>query len=605
MQRAFNALLMFGVSILILAGGQARAAEPEHADVRVLIDISGSMKQNDPQNLRRPALRMLVGLLQPGTKAGVWTFAKYAGELVPPAAVDQAWKDVALKASEEISSPGMFTNIELVLERAMHDWEGARPTHRRHLLLLTDGVVDVSKAPGESEASRRRILETLLPRLRAMDARVHTIALSARADHALLKQLAAETDGWYEQVDSAEQLQRVFLKLFEKAGKPDGLPLKDNRFLVDNTIREATILLFRPEDSAEPALHAPSGQVFRREQAPAFISWHHDTGYELITLRDPEAGEWSLTAEVDPDNRVMVVTDLKLRVSELPSRIAAGEALAVAATLTNNGHPIKRRDFMDLVEMHAETAGEQGLAPQPLNDKGYKGDTVALDGEYGMQLVERAAESEVNLLIAAQSPTFTRETRHLFAVVEPATLEVAAQDGAMTATLTMDDSVMAREGVKAVLWQQGPDGIRMPLEATLTESGAWRAELVESAWPVYGQVKGTTRLGNALLRELGPVHAPGMAPSSVQSGPEPAVATAAPDEQAAGDGQPRQPEMAEDENGWLLPLLGFGLVNLLLIIGGLVYWWLRRGARSDEEVMLLDEEAPVPDAEQVSEGEAA
>ena len=49
------------VVLLSLHMAPLRADTPDYADVRVLIDISGSMRQNDPQNLRRPALRMLAG----------------------------------------------------------------------------------------------------------------------------------------------------------------------------------------------------------------------------------------------------------------------------------------------------------------------------------------------------------------------------------------------------------------------------------------------------------------------------------------------------------------------------------------------------------------
>ena len=38
------------------------------ADVRILIDVSGSMKENDPRNLRVPAMRLMSELLPAGTK---------------------------------------------------------------------------------------------------------------------------------------------------------------------------------------------------------------------------------------------------------------------------------------------------------------------------------------------------------------------------------------------------------------------------------------------------------------------------------------------------------------------------------------------------------
>ena len=45
--------------------------EERLADVRLLIDVSGSMKLNDPANLRQPAIDLLVKLLPEGSKAGV------------------------------------------------------------------------------------------------------------------------------------------------------------------------------------------------------------------------------------------------------------------------------------------------------------------------------------------------------------------------------------------------------------------------------------------------------------------------------------------------------------------------------------------------------
>ena len=69
--------ILIWLSLLLMGAGASQASTPDKNDVRVLIDISGSMRQNDPENLRRPALRMLAGLLQPGTRAGVWTFARY------------------------------------------------------------------------------------------------------------------------------------------------------------------------------------------------------------------------------------------------------------------------------------------------------------------------------------------------------------------------------------------------------------------------------------------------------------------------------------------------------------------------------------------------
>ena len=84
----------------------AWAAEPV-PDVRILIDISGSMKHNDPHNLRAPALRLLTGLLPKGTRAGVWTYGQYVNMLVPLGEVD-----VATMASRRC--PGLYLCGEIL-----------------------------------------------------------------------------------------------------------------------------------------------------------------------------------------------------------------------------------------------------------------------------------------------------------------------------------------------------------------------------------------------------------------------------------------------------------------------------------------------------------
>lgn len=258
--------------------------------MRILIDISGSMRQNDPDNLRRPALRMLAGLLQPDTRAGVWTFAKWVNNLVPVAEVDAAWKTRIQSLSKKINSPGQFTNIEEVLLKASADWEGAAEGEARHLILLTDGMVDVSKQADENAQSRARIIDEILPRLQSAKVRVHTIALSERADHELMKRLAGETGGWYQQVAQAEELQRAFLRMFETVGTPDALPLEDNRFTVDASISEATVLLFSKADAPPPVLFSPSGEEFTDSDLTAGVAWYRDQGYDLITIASPAKG---------------------------------------------------------------------------------------------------------------------------------------------------------------------------------------------------------------------------------------------------------------------------------------------------------------------------
>lgn len=590
--------------LALLGGAGVAVAAPHKADVRVLIDISGSMRQNDPRNLRRPALRMLSGLLQPGTRAGVWTFARAANALVPVAEVDATWKGRTQALSEEIGSPGQFTNIETVLEQASRDWSGEADTHARHLLLLTDGMVDVSKDPRENTESRTRILDSLLPRLKAAGVKVHTIALSERADHELMRRLAGETGGWYQQVEQADELQRVFLRMFETVSQPEALPLQDNRFVVDSSVSEATVLVFTGPDAAPVVLQDPSGETFSDSDLPAGIAWFRDQGYELITISAPQKGEWSLKADIDPDNRVMIITDLKLQTSDVPNHIAVGDQTRLEAFLTSRGRVVDRAAFLRLLEVRAESrTGDVGEA-LPLNDAGEDEDATAADGRYTLRYETAARPEEVELLVAVDSPTFMRERRIRLAVHEP--IEGAIADGPQGPVLALRlESAVMRSGAEVNAWQEPAGGGREPLQLVAAEADQWQAALADPQAPAYVRISGTSVLGNRIERIVGPLMPPGVAappppPEAVSPTPSevPVDAPVEPLSEAAPPASaPIADEDAEPPQGLLIPLLLFGAVNLVLLVGAAVWLLMRRRAAasrsdSEQELVVLLEDAP-------------
>jgi uncharacterized protein (TIGR03503 family) len=407
-------LLFYSISHSLIS----HATEPV-TDLRVLIDVSGSMKHNDPHNLRAPALRLLVGLVPEGSRAGVWTFGRFVNMPVKLGRVNQTWKQMARYEAGKIHSNGLFTNIEEAIHRATFDWNKGDPKHRRHLILLTDGMVDISKNALQNTASRQRIVKTLLPKLIAAHAKVHTIALSDNADHALLKTLSVATDGWYEQVDSADSLHRVFLRLFEKTAPVDTLPLKNNRFTVDNSITDMTVLAFHSAKAKATRLVTPSKQEWTQAQHPNAVQWNNEQSYDLITVNKPQQGGWQLHSAIDDDNRVMVMTNLRLNVDDLPNNVLPADRLTVAARLMQDGKTITEKTFLELVtfKLTQQIIGQQP-ALQILGDDGRVPDSREGDGTYSANLRNPSLKGDMDISVIAQGATFQREFRHTIKVYE-------------------------------------------------------------------------------------------------------------------------------------------------------------------------------------------
>lgn len=214
-------------ALLLIQVSAAADVKPVVRDVRILVDVSGSLRQTDPNQLRFPALRLLTGQLPGNARAGVWTFGRYVNMLVPYGEVDDTWRNAAAAATRDIPSAALYTNIEGVLETSTWNWQTPADGVQRHLILFTDGMVDLPGGAMENAQSRTRITDSIAPRLAHAGVRLHVIALSDATDDPLLRQLAAQTGGRFEKANQPTELEQIVLRLIDQVVEPGSRPLHD------------------------------------------------------------------------------------------------------------------------------------------------------------------------------------------------------------------------------------------------------------------------------------------------------------------------------------------------------------------------------------------
>ncbi|MCB1748509.1 MAG: VWA domain-containing protein [Gammaproteobacteria bacterium] len=423
----------------ILAPGVALAA----ADVRILIDVSGSMKENDPANLRVPAMRLMSELLPAGTVAGVWLFAEDATPLIAPAPVDEAWRQRARAELPKIHARGLFTDIERALAAATADWQGPPGERERHVLLLTDGVVDVSKVPQESAASRERILSAQLAQLTASGAHVHAVALSDKVDRELIEALTAGTGGWLERADDAARLQRIFLHMLEQTAPPVTVPLEGNRFDIDKSVSELTLLVFREGDV--PVTLTPPGATtaWTADSAPAPVQWRHEAGYDLVTVAQPPPGNWQFTGTSDPDNRAVVVTNLALELARLPASLLASESARLDARMVSGGQHVTRLELLELVAAGYTLAAADGTSTP--GQLALDGERAVFSGELGATADAVLAPGVYQVTVTADAGSFKRQAvTRMRIVADPVSVAYSvdpASQAAVEVAVTADASL--------------------------------------------------------------------------------------------------------------------------------------------------------------------
>lgn len=392
------------LSLLLFVANQATAAEQntQPGDVRIIIDISGSMKDTDPQNLRRPALNLLVELLPDNSRAGVWTFGRYVNMLVPLDTVNASWRRNAKAKSSEINSAGLNTNLVDALDKAL--WQMAPDSGYQHtVILLTDGRIDMDKSGGDpttkvNSAERQRLIKEVLPKYIEAGAKIHTLALSNAADLETLQQIAMETEGLFLQANTADDLMPAFLKAFDRAVPAEQVPLTNNHFDIDSSIEEFTALIFRGTSGRETQLISPSGAVITQAVADNQdnVRWHHDLNFDLITVSGPEAGEWSVDADVDPDNRVQILSDLKLSVSGVPANLFSGAPIDMSIALVNEGEVVTEPAVLQLTDISMQVTAPDGRTgskllsdPENLPPEGVFRETMSrlsMPGEYRIEV---------------------------------------------------------------------------------------------------------------------------------------------------------------------------------------------------------------------------
>lgn len=602
----------------MIAAAPVWSAGNQVADVRVLIDISGSMKKSDPDNLRIPATRLIAGLMPEGSRSGVWTFGRYINMLVPVRIVDDEWRELAKEKSALINSAGLYTNIEGVLENASSGWFEYDPNTKRNIILLSDGYVDVSKKISESEASRRRIIEKTLPRLKKAGVIVHTVALSEDADHQLLETISIATGGSYMKATKASKLNRIFLKLFEKSAEVPSLPLKNNKFKVDKSINNMTLVIMQEGEVKEVAVIAPDGKSFNQASHPGNVKWHHEKGFDLVTVESPVVGQWKIDANIDPDNRVIVATNLELDVSPIPNSIMPGETVHISGHLLEDGKPLTERELLNTIDMVLLQEQPNGTAQSvKLSDNGIPPDLGVGDGVFSTTMRPLGVQGVYELSVIATAPTFEREYRHTINVMgEPIATNVeqlsAEQGGIFLLTLTprIDKSVLIIESLTLKLAGSDQPAVELPRD----DKDVWNFELPSQVgdkhltFNAYGKIDGGREffyewniampsapvLGAPSVEviahepEVIIADEPAVAANDHHDEPTPETDGHVIDEHVVEGTVEHDEEVAEEKSdgtNWVLVIGIIVGVNLLLAIGGGVWWWLarKRGKTSETD----------------------
>ncbi|MBD3895878.1 hypothetical protein IEI94_08460 [Halomonas sp. ML-15] len=372
------------------------------SEVRVVIDVSGSMRHNDPDQLAASALDLLVALLPNGIHGGIWTFGEFVDNPLPVAPVDAEWREQALALRPALVDYQQFTDIEAAVREASGDADNGP----RHLILLTDGMIDLPAAgqdkAARDEASQRRLSDELTPQLAEEGVVIHAVAFSPEADLPLVELLGQRSGGLASLAESPDELLRAFLDIFDRIFPSDRVPLDDGRFTIDDQVDSFSALLFHDPDSPALTLIAPDGQRYTRDEYPDGVRWQSEPRFDLVTVPDPAEGEWRVEGPISLDSRISVESTLTLRTEELPATLYLGFELPIDAWLDLDGDILPSPAWPDDLRLRAEL--------QDLAGNVQAATRLAADGQHFRGILPAPAlAGNARLVIDADSVRFQRQ----------------------------------------------------------------------------------------------------------------------------------------------------------------------------------------------------
>ena len=255
-------------------------------------------------------------------------------------------------------------------------------------------------------------------------------------------------------INAQEQLTEI--EYYKNDDVTNQIPLLDNRFRIDAQLEEVTLLFYREKGSQPIILIRPDGSKLKIGSFPKDkVEWFDDRTFDLIRIKSPMIGPWQAVGDVLSNSKIMVVSEVNIKVDPLPKTLLAGETLKVFATLYNQEKAINDPRFDDVIDLdidfystnnsNFDNFGAKPVEIGSFRDDGYELDERAKDGIFTAEFELNFAAGEWVPIYRVKMPMANRELRQKPVVLQPTpvslSVETTANEGEYhIITFSIDDT---------------------------------------------------------------------------------------------------------------------------------------------------------------------
>lgn len=182
----------------------------------LVLDNSGSMKNNDPGFLIKNVVNNFVNELDTSIFLGIYLFADQARQIVSLTQLNtQENRQSCINSLDLIDYRGAYTNIPAVMEKAVYELKQTKDAAlSQSIIFITDGFIDTGDKNKDSE-NRKWLFESLAVDAGRNNIKIFGIAFTEDADYQLIQAITTRTNGEYFRVYEANEIENTLVKIIE------------------------------------------------------------------------------------------------------------------------------------------------------------------------------------------------------------------------------------------------------------------------------------------------------------------------------------------------------------------------------------------------------
>ena len=142
------------------------------------------------------------------------------------------------------------------------------------------------------------------------------------------------------------------LDALELALRSQQLPIRNREIQIDSDIRQ--IRLTRLGNDTPVTLRSNEITI-GADNRNGDINYYSGTGYQTLIWSNPVPGRYTLTEQFGPTDRILIDSDVRLELADLPPTISADQTLGLSASISKNGELVDAEDRTYFVAFGSNT----------------------------------------------------------------------------------------------------------------------------------------------------------------------------------------------------------------------------------------------------------